>query len=1549
EITGYTTYSSATASGNWNQSFGNVEWNCVLQSTRMKMNGLLQNITGNFSVINTGSSLLELSTNQALTINIAGDMTITNNSIVYFSTAPTSGNSIESLQINIGGNFSYSSTNPAGSETNEKKKTTLNINGNFYMNAPGGKLIVSLKDSNTISGEGTTFNIAGNFNLVAGEIFCNDVGTEVGYFNFIGTNAVHTFQNTGSINGAISYSVAKTNTLHLIEEAALSGGTNSSFTLGETTGGATLIVESLDSSGAIQQGSKGGNIRAGNSAHRTYNANSTIIYKGQAAQFIGNGQPGTTDAGTATKSLITIVDNSYGVSLNSTTTTVTVAGEFRLSHGDLSIVNNSFTVNGDLNLDGGNINMNTSTGKGAKTLTVKSVINLSGGQINLLSGNANGENATLAINGDVTGTKYFTFTGPNCRVTIGGTSPLQFSRTFPIDHPAKLEQLTINRNGATLIVPQNLNIGNEANTTSGLTLAGGDLQMKGDLTVDVNLKLTSGTLYFQDHTLELKRAITCTEQTSPTPSGYLSGNENSILKVTGSYSNSSALNTMLFSPLGNTLGTMIINRTVLQNLPHVTLKNSLQIVHTLSLMNGKLHNPSGLTMASNSTLIRTNNSALYDGSVAPLGGPYKVQYSNGNSTTPTKLVTGIELKGLLSNLENRFSDTLKLSTIATISDTLMIASGTWLSGINNIKSKVLLNKSIFVAPDTLILAGNFINDGTYYNNNGLVSFNGTSVITGTVKPVFNTIEISGILSSPANFNLELRGDFINNGIFNHANGTVLFAGTTSQKISGASKTEFQNINLTNSSTSPSLFIESDCDLFGVLTLAANTTMDADGSTGEGNLTLRSTNDSPSADASIAELPSGAAILGDVTVQRYVSGEGRIYRYLSSPVNSVTVADWMDDFPVTGKFKDPSTSTQWPAMYGYPINSKSTTLYYYDEMKSNYVAYPFEDKLSKESILEPGRGYTAFMRQCAEPILIDVRGQVNQGQIQLPVTYTSDTSRYIGWNLIGNPYPSSISWEADGSTGWTKENVAKTIAIRDNGLGAFKYWDGTGIPNDIQEGVIASGQAFWIRTTGAKPKLIAREGIKSQGNSSYFRKSQPVALTIELKQNEKSDMAYVKLRSEAREGLDDYDAVKLDNSFFDIATLSTDSIALAINAMPQFLCTQGIDIKLTDLSDGNYTMKFSFTEDTLNTHIKLHDNYTNTSYSLYWDKPFTFTASKNVVRDAVRFTLFLSNDNIPEPFVTSESICASENILTVTNTNLKTNYSVWLSSGEKISNDINGLDHDTLHIPIETSLLKSGVNQIYLRSEDLCQVSTSPFELKYSNPVIDSVSTNYSCLEGPVTLSIYSDSINYTYNWYTEKDSSTPIASSQHFTTPILNESKTYYASITEPSGCESKRVEAVAKIVKYEKPVIRVEGNVMITNYSNHVQWYFNDVLIPGADSSRIIINETGMYSMHTEVDGCTAKTEMPFIVTGNDSFISEFNIYPNPFTDFLSIELPKNIKIIKQIFIYNSKGAEIDIQNHQHENKVYFNTSKLPVGLYVIRLTTEENNSTICKVLKAN
>lgn len=591
-----------------------------------------------------------------------------------------------------------------------------------------------------------------------------------------------------------------------------------------------------------------------------------------------------------------------------------------------------------------------------------------------------------------------------------------------------------------------------------------------------------------------------------------------------------------------------------------------------------------------------------------------------------------------------------------------------------------------------------------------------------------------------------------------------------------------------------------------------------------------------------------------------------------------------------------------------------------------------------------------MRQCAEPIIVDVRGQVNQGQLQLPVTYTSDTSRYIGWNLVGNPYPSSISWEAAGSTGWVKENVAKTIAIRDNGLGTFKYWDGTGIPNDIQEGVIASGQAFWIRSTGAKPKLIAREGIKSQGNSSYFRKSQPAALTIELKQNEKSDVTYIKLRPEASKGLDDYDAVKLDNTLFDISTLSTDTIALAINAMPEFSCTHGIPIKLADLANGNYTLNFSFTEDTLNTHIQLRDNYTNTNYSLSWDKPFTFTANdKYPEYDAIRFTLFISADKISEPTIATKTLCASENVLIITNTNVNTYYSAWLNSGEKISDDINGSNNDTLHISIDTHFLKSGVNQAYLKFKNLCQAGTSSFDLMFLNPKVDSVSVNYSCLEGPVTLYIHPDSAAYTYNWYAEKDSSTPIANGQQFITLSLNESKMYYASITESSGCESKRVEALAKIVKYEEPIIHIEGNVMSTNYTNHIQWYFNDAPIPGADSSKLIVDKTGVYSLQIKVDGCTAKAEMPFTVTGNDSLISEFNIYPNPFTDFLLIELPGNIKAVKQICIYNSKGIEIDVQNHQHENKVYFNTSKLPVGLYLIRLTTDENNFTICKVLKGN
>jgi len=67
--------------------------------------------------------------------------------------------------------------------------------------------------------------------------------------------------------------------------------------------------------------------------------------------------------------------------------------------------------------------------------------------------------------------------------------------------------------------------------------------------------------------------------------------------------------------------------------------------------------------------------------------------------------------------------------------------------------------------------------GTYHHNNGTILFTGNTTILGSSENSFNHITISGILTAPAG-NINIAGDFVNNGTFNDNSGTITFNGTT---------------------------------------------------------------------------------------------------------------------------------------------------------------------------------------------------------------------------------------------------------------------------------------------------------------------------------------------------------------------------------------------------------------------------------------------------------------------------------------------------------------------------------------------------------------------------------------------------------------------------------------------------------------------------------------------------------------------------------------------------------------------------------------------------
>ena len=87
----------------------------------------------------------------------------------------------------------------------------------------------------------------------------------------------------------------------------------------------------------------------------------------------------------------------------------------------------------------------------------------------------------------------------------------------------------------------------------------------------------------------------------------------------------------------------------------------------------------------------------------------------------------------------------------------------------------------------LIVAGDWINNGTFVHNNGLVVFTNATAIGGTASNSFNHVTIGGTLTAPAG-TVRVAGAWTNSGVFYHNNGTVEFNGTTIMAGAGSNAT-----------------------------------------------------------------------------------------------------------------------------------------------------------------------------------------------------------------------------------------------------------------------------------------------------------------------------------------------------------------------------------------------------------------------------------------------------------------------------------------------------------------------------------------------------------------------------------------------------------------------------------------------------------------------------------------------------------------------------------------------------------------------------------------
>ena len=806
------------------------------------------------------------------------------------------------------------------------------------------------------------------------------------------------------------------------------------------------------------------------------------------------------------------------------------------------------------------------------------------------------------------------------------------------------------------------------------------------------------------------------------------------------------------------------------------------------------------------------------------------------------------------------------------------------------------------------------------------------------------------------------------GSFNHHSGTISFSGAGEQRlISTPGAMDVNHINISNTSAI-GLSIEGKVNFSGVLTLADNVTLDADGAANDAVLTLTSSADDVVNDGAIDRLGIGASIIGNMTVQRHMAIEGinngRIYRYISSPVTNASVSDIQKEISVTGSFTGTSICSgcgSAQSMFSYnekeigDLNKNGVA-----NWDDGYVDFP---QNSNTELLMPGIGYALFVRgNTMQSARWDVRGTINSGNnepIKLPVTYTaSGKAINDGWNLVGNPYPSTIDWNS--SSGWAKENIETTIYVRNNGGSVQQYatWNGVTGTNGGSR-YIAIGQAFWVKATNTGvPKLTANENVKSpRATTSFFRTDGPDdLLRITLVQGSTQDDAVIHFREDATENFDgSADAMKLTNAGFNLSTLLSDGTSVAINSMPSLRCETQIPLMIANAVAGNYILRFSeFDSFKESVSILLADKFTNTVVNIRTQGDYAFSVSADPRSfGAERFVVSFQHEPVRSDFtILSNSICESTDA-SIAIQNAQEGITYRLKMADVVFAEAVAGETD-LSLNIAANKLSYGENTLSLYasregcSESVTRDVTIKLLHKTSPP---SVIAGKFCNEGSVTLSASSETAGTEFNWYSDATSTSTITDvhDSKFITPILSTSTSFYVSAVANGTCESDRVAVTAERVKVIPVTLTNQDAVLTSSYDQGNQWYFDEKIIDGAVGQTLRMGQSGNYKVITTVDGCSTAAEFTFVITAVEGTSEmQINLYPNPVKDIVKIEVP-DIGLDSQVSIFGVAGNHITtlmLQRANGKRSATYDMSQLQSGLYIAKIASPGKVYTV-KVIK--
>ncbi len=513
-----------------------------------------------------------------------------------------------------------------------------------------------------------------------------------------------------------------------------------------------------------------------------------------------------------------------------------------------------------------------------------------------------------------------------------------------------------------------------------------------------------------------------------------------------------------------------------------------------------------------------------------------------------------------------------------------------------------------------------------------IVYNGT--LTGAVTCRNYELKL-GTTHTLGSNTLDVGYNLTNNGTLLANSGTINLTGTqisqtSNQTVSGNAIT-VSNIGFGTTGNGGTKTLTTAISFTGNLTQSGTAVL-ASG----GNLTLKSSN---SGTASIGQLNSGLAISGNITVERYIPSSYRRYRFLASPVVGGTSLQWRDNGAtnagrgihitnLTGTVD--ASITNAPSAFKYTESLTAGG----SDINSKWEA------IDGNTTLNNGQGYRVYVRGDRTKSLtsnadtspnettIWVTGTYPISPINIPITYNPSLGN--GWNLVGNPFPSSIDWNA--SSGWTKTNIQNTIWIWNPVNNSYGSFDGITAVNSVTR-YISSGQAFFIQAIGTSPVLSVNENVKVLNTpANLFKAPETNTLRIKIKNDTiESDETVIRFMENKNDDfVNNEDIVKIINPNSNIASyINPDKYAMVNYLNINSLNNKTIPLSVWATYEGNYPLIFSQIENfDAGVFIYLKDNYKNTLTDLRKTNQYIFTIDGNAASTANgRLEVIFTNKNM----------------------------------------------------------------------------------------------------------------------------------------------------------------------------------------------------------------------------------------------------------------------------------------------------------------------------------